>query len=63
MNNFIRVMAEETVARKLGYVLKDDKCLHLGNDVFAVNQRGMENPSAMGVYLSLFDMMDFHLLL
>ena len=65
-NNIIRVMAEETVPRKLGYVLKDEQrkvinAFVRGNDVFY--QRGMENPSAMDVYLSSFDMMDFHLLL
>ena len=61
-------MAEETVARKLGYVLKEEQrkvinAFGRGNDVFAVLSTGYGNPSAIGVYLSSFHMMDFHLLL
>ena len=41
MNNIIRVMAEETVTRKLGYVLKEEQkkvinAFVRGNDVFAI---------------------------
>ena len=68
MNNIIRVMAEETIARKLGYVLKEEQRKVINafvqcNDVFAVLSTGYRKSSAMGVYLSSFDMMDFHLLL
>ena len=38
MNNIIRVMAEETVTRKLGYVLKEQviNAFVRGNDVFTI---------------------------
>ena len=62
MNNIISVMAEEIVARKLGYVLKEEhrKVINAfvrGNDVFSVNHKGMpgmENPSTVGVCLPFF---------
>ena len=43
MNNILRVMAEETVARKLGYVLKEEQrkvinAFVRSNDVFAVGK-------------------------
>ena len=45
MNNIIRVMVEETVARKLSYVLKEEQrkvinAFVQGNDVFAVLSTG-----------------------
>ena len=64
-------MVEETAVRKLGYVLKEEQRKVINASIEVITclqfyQSGMENPSALGVYLSSlmnFDIMDFHLLL
>ena len=68
MNNIIRIVVEKFAVRNLGYVLKEKqrKVLFEVMTCLQFYQSGMENPSALGVYLSSlmnFDIMDFHLLL